>query len=147
MVAMRMAVQRFLALLTVQHIKAGLLKIIFHRQTQHTAQTDASGSSTDEPLYAEPDDTEDKFAAWENERNDKLRQAADLEQQGVHLLAQAALLRASMKCEDRGESFMAEELRELADDNTPCAPSDTVAYDRPILRIAVAEDEPLPRGA
>ncbi len=145
MVTMRKAVQRFMALLTVASIKAGLLKIIFRHQPT-TEQTDSS-SSTDVSLYAEPDDTEEKFAAWEAERSEKLRHAADLEQQGVRLLSQAALLRASIKCEDRGETFIAEELRELADDNPPGAPIDAVAYDRPILRIAGVEDEPLPRGA
>lgn len=146
MVAMRKAVQRFMAFLTLASMKAGLLKIIFHRQQPNTEQADTI-TSADESPYAEPDDTEEKFAAWEAERSEKLRQAADLEQQGLRLIASATLLRASIKCEDRGETFIAAELRELADDNQPGAPIEAVAYDRPILRIADVEDEPLPRGA
>ncbi len=146
MVVMRKAVQRFMAVLTLASIKAGLCSIIF-RHRPNTEQTEASSSSTDESPYAEPDDTEEKFAAWEAERSEKLLHATDLEQQGVRLLSQAALLRASIKCEDRGETFIAEELRELADDNQQGAPVEAIAYDRPILRIAGVEDEPLPRRA
>src|SRR5579859_5174862 len=118
MVAMRKAVQRFIALLTVQHVKAGLLKIIYRQPQPSADDSEGSDKPVDEAPYAEPDDAEEKFAAWEDERNDKLRHATDLEQQGVRLLAQAALLRAAIKCEDRGETFIAQELRELADDNT-----------------------------
>ena len=114
-------------------------------------------TETDTPLaiYADEADAEEKFAAWEMERSEKLRKATEHEQHGLRFLAQAALLRASVKCEDRGESFIAEELRELAADTPLPEPVPATAWDRPALRIFGAdepvnrcvEEPPLNRGA
>jgi hypothetical protein len=86
-------------------------------------------------VYVEEENPEEAFAAWEADRNEKLYVIQDNEQQGLNLLCKAALLRAALRCDDRGETFIAAELREQAEvmgsKSITEVPSDTWA--RPVL--------------
>ena len=70
--------------------------------------------SCEETSYEESGDTEDTLAAWDTDRAERLHEAEQYEQQGLRLLAKAALLRVAIGCDGRGETFIAEELREHA---------------------------------
>jgi hypothetical protein len=71
----------------------------------------------DEPYQQpeEPEELEDTFAAWDTDRAERLQEAVECEQKGLRLLAKATLLRVAIQCDDRGETFHAEELRERAE--------------------------------
>lgn len=65
-------------------------------------------------MLSEPDHGDDAFAAWESERNEKLHEARQCEQEGLRLLNRATLLRVAIQCDDCGDTFHADELRERA---------------------------------
>lgn len=110
---------------------------LFIRVREVSAETTAQ---PDEP-YA--DDTEDRFLAWEAARGETLQQAEDCERQALRLLARAALLRTAVKYDDRGETYIADELREHADE----VPEFEAAWCRPQLRLVTGDDASTQRGA
>jgi hypothetical protein len=145
------AVRRLFSVQGLLTLKAALLRLVFvppapQPMPQAEPECSASTPMPEEACTDEPSPDE-KFAAWEAERAAKLDQASTYEQKGLRLLARAALLRASVKCDDRGETFIAEELRELADDTPPTQPNSEAAWERPVLRIVAADDVPANRGA
>jgi hypothetical protein len=142
------AVRRFFALSSLLTIKAALLRACRQPAPPIIAQPE-SAAAADTALAAESDtdtayeDAEDQLVAWETERASRLDQVESYEQQGRQLLAKAALLRAALTCEDRGETFIAEELREHAEtlgrESTTEAVADTVS-DCPTLEIIGVEE-------
>jgi hypothetical protein len=163
MLVIQNAVLRFLSLPNIQGIKARLLRFC-HKQQQPRAvlaaevapaaqeaeaavSLPAEKELREDDLYPAQDDTEDRFAAWEAEQNEKLHEAERLEQKGLMLLSKSALLRAAITCDNRGDTFIANELRELAqnaDANT--SPHTATGDGTPILRL-VGSDIPAKRGA
>jgi hypothetical protein len=145
------AVRRLFSVQGLLTIKAALLRLVFVPPAPQPTPLAEPESSPPTPMSEEIETAEpspdEKFAAWEAERAEKLDQASTYEQQGLRLLARAALLRASVKCDDRGETFIAEELRELADDAPATPPISDTAWERPTLRIVAADDTPANRGA
>jgi hypothetical protein len=104
----------------------------------------------DEPPYDEPDEVEDTFAAWDTERGEKLQEALDCEKKGLRLLAKATLLRVAIQCDDRGETFHAEELRERAqilDTENVDALSAEEVWQPTTLQFCNSDDSPTTRGA
>jgi hypothetical protein len=154
MLAIHNAVLRFFAVANIQAVKERLSSLC-RRQTQLAQEAkpvdkaSAEEEIREDDLYPAFDDTEDRFAAWEAEQNEKLHEAETLEQQGLALLSKAALLRAAIKCDNRADTFVAGELRELADnvrsDATTTTPADTNGTG-PILRL-VGTEVPAKRGA
>src|SRR5438132_11770256 len=105
-------VRRLFAMATLLTIKAAVLRACGKlavaqaiRPTEPVSQviTERAADDTD-------DDTEERFAAWEAERDERLHEAKEYEEQGLRLLNRAALLRAAQRCDDRGETFIAAEL-------------------------------------
>jgi hypothetical protein len=73
-------------------------------------------------------------------RTKTLDQAEDSEQQGLGLLAQAALLRAAIRCADRGQTDLAEKLRDDADNVTTL---ELTGPRRPLVRIVEIDNTPV----
>jgi hypothetical protein len=148
MVAIRNAMRLFVIASNLRVVRDALLRLC--RKQPPTIQPIEPTADTvpEAAIYVEEDDAEETFAAWEADRNEKLYQVQDCEQQGLNLLSKAALLRAAVKCDDRGETFIAEELREQAEAiGSKCiteVPSDT--WDRPVLRVVAANDVPAQPG-
>ena len=142
--AIQSAMQRFLIFANLNVVRQALLRLC----RKPKVQTIKPEPTID--VAAESDDTEEKFAAWETDRDEKLHQAETLEQQGLHLLAKAALLYTAIKCDDRGETFIAEELREHVDTigREPATEvSDDTICDEPTLRLIRENDLPTNCGA
>jgi hypothetical protein len=133
--------QRFLVVLNLEVIKLALLR--WRNKVASVFSRENESATENESLSLHGDDTEERFAAWEAARGEILDQAEGYEQEGVRLLARAALLRTSVKCDDRGESFIASELREHADDVSLRDASSA----RPQLRLVGNEFSPANRGA
>ena len=106
--AIQSAMQRFLIFANLNVVRQSLLRLCHRPKVQVIKPEPAID------VAAESDDTEEKFAAWESDRDEKLHQAEMLEEQGLRFLAKATLLRIAIRCDDRGETFIAEELREHA---------------------------------
>jgi hypothetical protein len=117
MLAIHNAMRLFTIATNLRVIRDALLRLC-RRQPQPIEPIEpiepAAVTTPEAAVYVEEEDTEAPFAAWEAERNEKLYQVQDYEQQGLNLLGKAALLRAAIRCDDRGETFIAEELREQA---------------------------------
>jgi hypothetical protein len=162
MLVIQNAVLRFLAVSNIQGIKSRLLQccrkhtpqVVRAAEVTEPAQQPASTEQAppedeirEDDLYPAPDDTEDRFAAWETEQNERLHEAEVFEQKGLILVRKAALLRAAIQCDNRGDTFVANELRELAQNLDADPSTDTVTGDgAPILRL-VGTDGPVKRGA
>jgi hypothetical protein len=149
MLAIQNAVLRFLAVANIQAIKARLLQFCRKHtpRAEPTVQAPTEEEIREDDLYPATDDTEERFAAWESEQKEKVHQAEQLEQQGLKLLSRAALLRAAIKCDNRGDSFVGSELRELADNVGNDFGIETTTSDgTPILRL-IGTDGPTKRGA
>jgi hypothetical protein len=141
MLAIRNTVQRVFAMATLLTIKNALLCICRKQPSQPIQQREAvTDIGPTGGLYAIDDDPEETFADWEADRNEKLYQVQEYEQRGLDLLGKAALLRAALKCDDRGETFIAEEIREQAEaigsKSITEVPSDT--RECPILHAVAA---------
>jgi hypothetical protein len=141
MLAIRNTVQRVFAMATLLTIKNALLRIYRKQPSQPIQQREpATDIAPTGELYATDDDPEETFADWEADRNEKLYQVQEYEQRGLDLLGKAALLRAALKCDDRGETFIAEEIREQAEamggKSITEVTSDT--GERPILHVVAA---------
>jgi hypothetical protein len=150
MLAIRNTVRQMFAMTTLLTIKAALLRACGKQPPQSIQRPEAvADTAPTDALYVDEDDPEETFAEWEAARNEMLHQVQDYEQRGLDLLAKAALLRAALKCDDRGESFIAEEIREQAEaiggTSITEVPSDT--WDGPILDIVAAHDVPAQVGA
>jgi hypothetical protein len=132
MQAIHNTVRRLFAMTTLLTIKAALLRACRMPQTPHVIQpTEPAPEIVTECTAAGADDTEDRFAAWEADRDEKLHEAEECELQGLRLLSRAALLHAALRCDDRGETFIADELREHAaaigsGSDTTAVPADTI---------------------
>jgi hypothetical protein len=103
----------------------------------------------EDDLYPAQVDTEDRFAALECEHTEKLHEADQVEQQGLTLLRKAALLHAAITCDNRGDTFVGTELRELAEslDSDPTNEAPVAAVvDSPVLRL-IAARPPAPGAA
>ena len=150
MLAIRNTVRHLFAMTTLLTIKAALLRACGKQPTQPIQQREpvADATPTDE-LYVAENDPEEAFAEWEAARNEMLHRIQDHEQRGLELLGKAALLRAALKCDDRGETFLAEEIREQAEaigsQSITEVPSDT--WERPIPDVVTAHDAPDQAGA
>jgi hypothetical protein len=116
MQAIQNTVRRLFAMTTVLTIKAALLRACGKQVPSQVMQsTEPAPEIVTECIVAgAEDETEDRFAAWEVDRDEKLHEAEEYELQGLRLLSRAALLHAAVRCDDRGETFLAEELREHA---------------------------------
>jgi hypothetical protein len=126
-------VRRLFTMTTLLTLKAALLRACRKQATAQVIQsTEPAPEIVAECTVAGPDDdTEDRFAAWESDRDEKLHEAEECELQGLRLLSRAALLHAALRCDDRGETFVAEELREHAaaigsESDTTAIPADTI---------------------
>ena len=150
MLAIRNTVRQMFAMTTLLTLKAALLRACGKQPPQPIQQREpvAESPPTDE-LYVAEDDPEETFAEWEAARNEMLHQVQDYEQRGLRLLSKAALLRAALKCDDRGETFVAEEIREQAEaigsQSITEVPSDT--WESPVVDVATTNDMPAPAGA
>ena len=111
--AIRIAMRRYLAVSALLSFKDTLLRLC-RKQAPIQPSAPTTRVKQQIELYVEAEDPEDQFAAWEAERDDRLHQAEEFEGQGLQLLGKAALLRTAIRCEDRGETFIAQELREHA---------------------------------
>jgi hypothetical protein len=116
MQAIQNTVRRLFAMTTLLTIKAALLRACGKQATAQVIQSaePASEIVTECTVAGTDEDTEDRFAAWEADRDQKLHEAEECELQGLRLLSRAALLHAALRCDDRGETFVADELREHA---------------------------------
>ena len=150
MLAIRTTVQRVFAMATLLTIKDALLRVCRKQPAQpiQNGEPVADAPPTEE-LYVAEDNPEEAFAEWEAARNQMLHQVQDYEQRGLDLLSKAALLRAALRCDDRGETFIAEEIREQAEaiggTSITEVPSDT--WDGPIRDAVAAQDVPAQVGA
>jgi hypothetical protein len=157
MQSIRNAVACLIALLSLHRLTG-----IWHRlRPQHAPQIKQPQSNSSAPSalvsLTEDDDTsagdsgpEDQFANWDTDRADKLHQAEAYEQQGLRLLAKAALLRVAIKCDSRGETFIAEELREHAhvlDGEYVEALSAEESWQPTTIRFATTDSNSTKRGA
>jgi hypothetical protein len=95
----------------------------------------------EDDLYPAQVDTEDRLATLECEHTAKVHEADQVEQQGLILLRKVVLLRAAITCDNRRDTFVATELRELAEtlgsDPTDEALAGAVG-DTPVLRLVAA---------
>ena len=143
MLAIRNTVRQMFAMATRLTIKAALLRACGKQPPQPTPQRapDAETPSTRE-LYVAEDDPEEAFAEWEADRNEKLHRVQDYEQRGLELLGKAALLRSALQCDDRGETLLAEELREQAEamDHQSITEVLSDTWERPFLDATRATD-------
>ena len=116
MQAIQNTVRRSFTLTTLLTIKAVLLRACRRQvQPQVTPGTEPVPEIGAESAGSETDDTDDRFAAWESVRDERLHEAEECERQGLRLLSRAALLHAAVRSDDRGETFIADELREHAE--------------------------------
>jgi hypothetical protein len=143
MLAIRNIVRQMFAMTTLLTIKAALLRACGKQPQQSIQQREpVTGTPPIDELYVEVDDPEESFAAWDAARNERLHQVQQYEQQGLSLLSKAALLRAAILCDDRGETFLAEEIREQAEAigsrSFTEVPSDT--WERPLLPVLASLD-------
>jgi hypothetical protein len=150
MLAIRNTVRQMFAMTTLLTLKAALLRACGKQPPQPIQQREpVSDTSPADALYVEVDDPEETFAEWEAARNEMLHQVQDYERRGLDLLSKAALLRAALKCDDRGELFIAEEIREQAEaigsQSITEVPSDT--WESPVVDVAAANDVPAQAGA
>ena len=109
-------VRRLFAMTTLLSIKAALLRACRKQSPPQVIQFSEPAPEivTESTVAGTEDDTEDRFAAWESVREERQHEAEECERQGLRLLSRAALLHAALRCDDRGETFIAEELREHA---------------------------------
>jgi hypothetical protein len=150
MVAIQNAVRRFFSIQAMLTVKHALLRIC-RKQGQPVQVSEPTVETAPEvEICVAEDDTEERFAAWEDSRAEKLQQAESHEQQGLRLLEKAALLRAAVHCDDRGETFIAQELRDQADgigsESFTDVPADTIS-ESPRLRIVTGDEVPVQGGA
>ena len=150
MLAIRNTVRQLFAMTTLLTIKAALLRTCGKQPPQPIQRPElAADTASMDALYVDESDSEETFAEWEADRNEKLHQVQDYEQRGLDLLAKAALLRAALRCDDRGETFIAEEIREQAEaiggTSITEVPSDN--WDGPIRDAVAAQDVPAQVGA
>ena len=150
MLAIRNTVRQLFAMTTLLTIKAALLRACGKQPPQPIQRPElAADTAPTEELYVDENDSEETFAEWEADRNEKLHQVQDYEQRGLDLLAKAALLRAALRCDDRGETFIAEEIREQAEaigsQSITVVPSDTL--ESPVVDVVAANDVPAQAGA
>jgi hypothetical protein len=160
MIAIHTALRRGMIVLGLPVVLGALLRLYRHYGPQRIEPTEPTmppepcapltATEDDTEVYAEEADPEEAFREWEAQRNERLVRIQDLEQQGLVLLGKAALLRAAVKCDDRGEGFFADELRDQADkiDASTLNEVPACAGEGPMLRLArFADEAPLPRGA
>jgi hypothetical protein len=118
MLAIQNAMRRFLIFANLNVVKHALLRMCRKPAVQVITPKSVIEPAIEPAMEVTPntevEDTEDRFAAWEDDRDEKLHQAEVFEEQGLRLLAKATLLRVAIRCDDRGEVFIAEELREHA---------------------------------
>jgi hypothetical protein len=143
--AIQNTMRRFLIVLNLHAIKDALLRVC-RKRTPAVIQPSEPVVETppqDDEMYAEDDDVDERFAAWEEARSETLQQANDCERQALRLLSRAALLRAAVQCDDHGETFLAGELRAHAND---VAVSQS-ALNHTALRLVGFDDTPAECGA
>jgi hypothetical protein len=133
MQAIQNTMRRLFAMTALLTIKAALLRAFGKQAMARVVPArEPVPEIVTECAYAGSDvDTEDRFAAWEADRDRKMHEAEEYERQGLRLLSRAALLRVALRCDDRGETFIAQELREHAaacgcESDTGAVPADTI---------------------
>jgi hypothetical protein len=143
MQTIRNALRRVLIAPNLVAIMEALLRLRRNQMPPATGTTEPAPNPPPPEEYTEEDDSEERFAGWETARAETLHEAGTCERQGLRLLARAALLRLAVQCDDAGETFIADQLREHAIE--PPVP-DSV-WDRPPLRIVGTDNTPTQRGA